>query len=132
MLQINKLPTLCTNRVHTFSRRGNTPKQRVFRVPFCLISFLAVNIFFASCEARKTQTPLTSQTKEIAIQKGVDINSADAAELERLPRIGPKMAAKIVLHRERFGPFRRTAELMMVEGFSEARYMAIRQLVRAD
>lgn len=132
MLQTNELFTLCTSRVH-----AKTPFRKPFEINlFTLISslilFTVVNIFFTSCELEKPQTFLTSQTKEIAVEGAVDINSAGVLELEKLPRIGPKMAAKIVGHRERFGPFRKPEELMMVDGFSESRFMTVKGLVRVD
>jgi competence protein ComEA len=46
----------------------------------------------------------------------VDLNSADADLLDRLPGIGPVLARRIVAHRDRAGPFRRVDELLQVEG----------------
>ncbi len=46
----------------------------------------------------------------------VDVNTADAAELERLPEIGPALAQRIVAHRARHGRFRTTEELRQVAG----------------
>jgi competence protein ComEA len=42
----------------------------------------------------------------------VDVNRASVAELERLPRIGPALAARIVAHR----PYRAIEELARVPG----------------
>jgi competence ComEA-like helix-hairpin-helix protein len=46
----------------------------------------------------------------------VDINTASAAELQRLPRIGPALAERIIDHRRRYGPFRSVQELARVPG----------------
>jgi competence protein ComEA len=46
----------------------------------------------------------------------LDPNRADATELERLPRVGPGLAARIVAHRESRGPFRTLADLDSVPG----------------
>ena len=35
----------------------------------------------------------------------VDLNSAGSSELEKLNRVGPKIAAKIIIEREKNGPF---------------------------
>ena len=46
----------------------------------------------------------------------VDINTAGAAELERLPEIGPALAQRIMAHRARHGRFGRPEELLQVTG----------------
>ncbi|GIV57108.1 helix-hairpin-helix domain-containing protein [Rhodocaloribacter litoris] len=53
---------------------------------------------------------------EPAVPARVNLNTATAPELERLPRIGPKLAARIVAYREAHGPFRRVADLVHVRG----------------
>ncbi|HYE16113.1 MAG TPA: helix-hairpin-helix domain-containing protein [Pyrinomonadaceae bacterium] len=62
----------------------------------------------------------------------ININRATREELERLPGIGPALAARIVEHRERHGPFRRAEHLMMVRGISERRFLALRARVTAE
>ncbi len=42
------------------------------------------------------------------------------------------MAAQIVEHRERYGPFRRPEHLMLIPGISDSRFRKIRDLVRVD
>ena len=51
-----------------------------------------------------------------SIPRGLDLNTATAAELDRLPGIGPVLAARIVEHRRRNGPFRSPDELLTVPG----------------
>jgi competence protein ComEA len=46
----------------------------------------------------------------------VDVDQAGAAEIERLPRIGPALAKRIVADREANGPFGSLDELMRVRG----------------
>jgi len=50
----------------------------------------------------------------------VDINRASAAELERLPRVGPALAQRIVAWREKNGPFRSLEDLRHVRGIGPA------------
>ncbi len=48
--------------------------------------------------------------------KLIDINSATAKELERLPRIGPQIAGRIVAYREENGAFKRIDDITKVKG----------------
>ena len=62
----------------------------------------------------------------------VSINEASREQLERLPGIGPALAARIVEHRERFGRFRRAEHLMLVRGIGERRFLQLRPYVTAE
>jgi len=62
----------------------------------------------------------------------VNINTADAAGLQRIPHIGEKLAADIIEYRQSHGPFRRPEHLLLVNGVSDKRFREIRQLVRVD
>lgn len=50
----------------------------------------------------------------------VNVNTADSAELETLPGIGPATAADIIAHREQHGPFTQLADLEAVSGIGPA------------
>src|SRR5262245_57099478 len=51
-----------------------------------------------------------------------DLNRASAGELDRLPGVGPVLAARIVDYRARHGAFRRVEELMAVRGIGPRLY----------
>jgi len=46
----------------------------------------------------------------------VNINTASAAELSLLPRVGEKGAQRIIEYRQEHGPFKKPADLMQVKG----------------
>ena len=46
----------------------------------------------------------------------VNINTADAAQLALLPRVGEKAAQRIIEYRTQHGPFKKTSDLMQVKG----------------
>lgn len=72
---------------------------------------LAAAFLFASLAWAQTQT---------AAPKGkVNINTATLSDLESLPRIGPKVAQRIVDFRTKNGNFKRIEELMKVQGIGE-------------
>lgn len=52
----------------------------------------------------------------------VNINSADAAELETLPGVGPSTAQAIIDDRTQNGPFASTDDLMRVSGIGEKKF----------
>ena len=62
----------------------------------------------------------------------INVNTASAAELEKLPGIGEVLAERIIAHRKEHGPFRRVEHLMMVRGVSDRKFREIRSLVRTD
>jgi len=51
-----------------------------------------------------------------ALAEPVDINSADAAQLEKLNGIGPAKAKAIVDYRSKHGPFQKVEDLENVPG----------------
>ena len=59
----------------------------------------------------------------------VDLNSAPAAELSKLPGIGEELAARIVSLREESGPFASVDGLDDVPGIGEGKIEALRSLV---
>lgn len=59
----------------------------------------------------------------------IDVNSAPTTELERLPGVGPAIAAEIVEDRERNGPFPNVDALIRVRGIGPAKLDAVRDLV---
>ncbi len=59
----------------------------------------------------------------------VDINTADEAELDELPGVGPATAAAIVTFREENGGFLAVDDLLDVRGIGEAKLEQLRPLV---
>ncbi len=59
----------------------------------------------------------------------VNLNTADAAALETLPRVGPATAQKILDYREANGPFTQTDDLLGVTGIGEATFAGLKDLV---
>ncbi len=58
----------------------------------------------------------------------VDLNTADVDELASLPGIGDVLAARIVAHRERHGPFRAIDDLDFVSGIGPSLVERLRDL----
>jgi competence protein ComEA len=58
----------------------------------------------------------------------VNVNTADAPELTRLPGIGDVLAARIVAYRSAHGPFRTLDDLVAVKGIGPSTLSGFREL----
>lgn len=71
----------------------------------------------ADLEVQKPVADVPSVTKKIeATEALIDLNRATAKEFERLPGIGPQIAARIVAYREQNGAFKRVEDITKVKG----------------
>jgi competence protein ComEA len=82
--------------------------------------------------AAHARAPSAHTTRTAEDPPPVNINDASREELERLPGIGPALAARIVEHRERYGRFRRAEHLLMVRGISKRRFRQLSPYVTAQ
>ncbi len=69
------------------------------------------------------------QAQSTASKARININSASASELESLPRIGPKVAQRIVDFRTKNGNFKKVEEIMKVQGIGEKVFDQIKDLI---
>ena len=62
----------------------------------------------------------------------ININTASAKELAQLENVGPKYAVRIVEHRQKYGPFKLTEELMDVPGIGLRTFDRIKDQIIAQ
>ena len=67
-----------------------------------------------------------------AVPGKVNINTADAAQLEALDGIGPTLAQRIVAYREEHGPFADIESIMDVNGIGAGIFETIRQQITVE
>ncbi len=107
-----------------------------------LLSFAAPGLLL-SCVKRQRVSSLSNQLPTRAAPPNqilsenptptrININTASAQELEKLPGIGRGFARRIVEHREKYGAFRRPEHLIMVRGLSDKRFRALRDLITVE
>jgi competence protein ComEA len=73
--------------------------------------------------AKPAPAPVATSTTPL------DLNAATAADLQKLPGIGPALAARIVEYRQKAGGFKKVEELMNVQGIGEASFLKLKSLV---
>lgn len=78
--------------------------------------------FLLACYAfSQPAPPPTSLSSGREIELGIDINTADEAELACIPGVGPSLARRIIEYRQAHGPFETLEELEQVPGVGPAK-----------
>jgi comEA protein len=62
-------------------------------------------------------------------QETININTASLKELQELPKIGAKVAQRIIDYRKAHGKFKKIEELMKVKGIGEKIFKQIKDLI---
>ena len=73
-------------------------------------------------------TPAQAEKKPIGQGERIDLNSATAAELMRLPGVGKKRAEAIVATRDK-RPFKKTDEVLRVKGLSQPWFAKVKGML---
>lgn len=92
-----------------------------------VIGFLSVN-----CETKQAKQILSTENQILTSESAVNINTASAEELEKLPGIGAKTAQEIIKFREKFGKFRKPEHLLLIRGISDRRFREMRHLIKTE
>jgi len=93
--------------------------------------YLLIMTVANSCGSEHRMQVEVPPSAEISIDS-IDINTANNFDLQRIPYIGEKLAAEIVVFRQKHGPFRRPEHLMLINGISDRRFREIRHLIRVN
>ena len=91
------------------------------KIVSCLVFWSFIMVLFSPVFAAVQQQP--------AEKSLININTADARQLEDLPRIGPKMAARILEYRKANGNFKRIQDLMKVKGVGPKIFEKLQSLI---
>lgn len=92
---------------------------------------LIICCFLFGCGSQKeAQQVLLIQNQVQVAENAVNINTASAEELEKLPYIGAKTAQNIIEFREKYGKFRKPEHLLLVPRISDKRFREIRNLIK--
>ena len=100
----------------------------MFRTALSLVLFSCVLCAVPSAALAQGAQPkgAARSTAKPASTAIVNLNTASATDLEGLPGIGAKTAARIVEYRQKNGPFKKVEELMNVRGVGEKNFVKLK------
>jgi competence ComEA-like helix-hairpin-helix protein len=107
---------------------GGSFTLALFGSLLCLAIAACVRLPHRTLSTTGQFAPATSLAESDSVPR-VNINTATAEELEKLPGIGRGLAARVIAYRERFGRFRRVEHLIMVRGIGERRFRRLRPFI---
>lgn len=96
-----------------------------------LIERFESDAFIMETTAEEDDLAYTSDA-ETVIEEKININSADADELDKLHGIGVSLAQRIIDYREKNGAFVTIEEIMKVPGISESKFADMRDFICAE
>lgn len=88
-----------------------------------LITVASAPTMHAQDTPRQAARPAAQDTAPI------NLNTATATELEKLPGVGPATALRIVEFRTKNGAFKKVEDLMNVRGIGEKTFLTLKPLV---
>src|SRR5438128_12101177 len=95
-----------------------------------MLSVVAISGLLSSVSSpgvsAQAKAPAPRGAKAAPTTAVVNINTASAAELDSLPGIGAKTAARIIEYRQKNGPFKKVEELMNVRGVGEKNFLKLK------
>jgi competence ComEA-like helix-hairpin-helix protein len=110
-------------------------KHNHFNIYYSLVKLLPLIIccFLFGCGEQKEIQQVSSTKNQFQVsESAININTASAEELEKLPRVGAKIAQNITWHREKYGKFRKPEHLLLVQGISDKHFREIRSLIKVE
>lgn len=80
------------------------------------VAVLIAAVAWMQTTSSRSSLETAGQSPEASAKLSIGLNSSDARELSLLPGIGPKLANRVVRHRESHGPFKSVEDLLAVHG----------------
>jgi competence ComEA-like helix-hairpin-helix protein len=104
---------------------------KVIRLTILLICW-SLCFWLVSCSTRRPDEAQTEKKSAQSAAHAINLNTATAEELERLPLIGTELAGRIIRFRDENGKFRRVEHLLLVRGMSDKKFRQLQNLIKAE
>lgn len=125
MFRFNELSALCTKLGQRIGKCRKTIHCNRYGKHGVVPLVLVVMFSALSCGDEGDTAPVFNRKPEQSSNRRIDLNNSNHSELETLPGIGEKTALRIIGFRDRHGPFRRIENLMLIDGISERKFLAL-------
>jgi competence protein ComEA len=112
------------NEEKTNKQKGDQTMRKSHLIVLAVIIIASISTSAMAAEAQPVPVPTATGV--------VNINTADTAQLELLPRVGVKAAQRIADYRKEHGNFRKTTDLMQVKGFGEKSFQRLSAYVTVE
>jgi competence ComEA-like helix-hairpin-helix protein len=84
------------------------------------------------CHTKETKQVLPTQNPANISEYAINLNTASARELEKIPHVGAKTAERIVEFRNKNGAFRKAEHLLLIDGISDARFREMKNFIKVE
>lgn len=99
------------------------------RLMIILVTIASLTCIASPLLAAEPVSTATVANESVAIANLTNVNTAPAAEIEKLPGVGKKSAAAIVAYRTEKGKFKVPKDLLKVKGIGKKTVAKIQNLV---
>lgn len=132
MLIFKDLLALCTFLMQSKLQRNKSILINIYKLSIKLFPLIICCFLFACSKQKEIQQVLPVQNQISISESAININTAAAEELTKLPNVGSKIAQSVIEHRNKFGRFRKPEHLLLVRGISDKRFRELRNLIKAE